>query len=140
MRNQQLRFQNWRYYDNPYYYAAPIYRYYYGGSYYTINEYGAGLLRDAVNSGYNEGYLAGQADRQDGYSFSPDSSFAYQDATLGYSGFLDEGEYSYYFRQGFERGYQDGYYGRFQYGSYVGGVYSIQAPVLGGILNFTYIH
>src|SRR6185369_10609977 len=56
LRQQQLRYQNWRFIDNSYYYGAPIYRYSYGGSYYTINEYGAGLLRNSVNAGYSEGF------------------------------------------------------------------------------------
>jgi flagellar biosynthesis/type III secretory pathway protein FliH len=36
-----------------------------GGSYYETNEYGADLLRQAVNNGYQEGFRAGEADRQD---------------------------------------------------------------------------
>jgi hypothetical protein len=45
-------------------------------------------------------------------------------------------EYSYYFRQGFQRGYEDGYYGREQYGTYSNGKYSILGSVIGSILDF----
>jgi len=44
-------------------------------------------------------------------------------------------EYSYYFRQGFERGYEDGYYGRNQYGTYSNGKYSVLGAVIGTILD-----
>jgi len=139
LRLQQSRFQNWRFVDNSFYYGAPIYRYSYGGSYYNINEYGAGLLRNAVNSGYSEGFQAGQADRQDGYAFSPEDSFGYQDASLGYAGYIDQGEYGYYFREGFRRGYEDGFYSRYQYGAYNNGSYSISGSILNGILRFDFI-
>ena len=36
-----------------------------GGRYYETNQYGADLLRQAVNYGYDQGVRAGQADRQD---------------------------------------------------------------------------
>jgi len=140
LRQQQLRYQNWRFVDNSYYYAAPIYRYSYGGSYYTINEYGAGLLREGVNAGYSEGFQAGQADRQDGYAFNPEDSFAYQDASFGYAGYVEQGEYGYYFREGFRRGYEDGFYARYQYGAYNGGRYIISTSILNGILRFDFIH
>jgi hypothetical protein len=42
------------------------YRYSRGGSYYETNRYGAQMLRRAVNNGYEEGFWAGQADREDG--------------------------------------------------------------------------
>jgi len=44
----------------------------------------------------------------------------------GYDGYyVDVTEYQYYFREGFRRGYEDGYYGRSQYGSYSGGKFAI---------------
>jgi len=67
-RQQQIAFRNECEHDydpDPYYYTAPSYRYYRGGSYYETNVYGADLLRQAVNSGYQEGFCAGEADRQD---------------------------------------------------------------------------
>jgi hypothetical protein len=50
---------------------------------------------------------------------------------------VDLAEYQYYFREGFRRGYEDGYYGRYQYGSYSGGKYQILGNILGLILNLT---
>ena len=48
---------------------------------------------------------------------SYDYSNAYEDANYGYTGmYVDQGDYNYYFRQGFQRGYQDGYNARLQYG------------------------
>jgi hypothetical protein len=48
---------------------------------------------------------------------------------------MDRSEYSYYFRLGFRRGYEDGYYSRSQYGSYRNGSYSLLGAVLSTILN-----
>jgi hypothetical protein len=54
----------------------------------------------------------------------------------GYDGYyVDINEYQYYFREGFRRGYEDGYYGRNQYGSYSNGKYAILGQVLSVILN-----
>jgi hypothetical protein len=50
---------------------------------------------------------------------------------------VDLNEYQYYFREGFRRGYEDGYYGRYQYGSYSNGNYSILGAILDSILRFT---
>jgi len=43
--------------------------------------------------------------------------------------------YSYYFRQGYQRGYDDGYYGRYQYGSYSNGKYALIGSIIGAILD-----
>ena len=94
------------------------------------------MLRQAINYGYEEGYRAGQADRADGWRASYQDSYAYQDATYGYNGYyVDVNEYQYYFREGFRRGYEDGYYSRSQYGRYSNGTYSILGAILGQILN-----
>ena len=94
------------------------------------------MLRQAVRDGYEEGVRAGQADRQDGYRFSPQDSIAYQDASYGYNSYyVDLPEYNYYFREGFRRGYEDGYYSRWQYGSYSNGVFSILGNILSSIFN-----
>jgi len=64
------------------------------------------------------------------------SSYAYQDANYGYDGYyVNQAEYSYYFREGFNRGYQDGYDSRMQYGSYSNGSGSILGAILSEILN-----
>ena len=63
-------------------------------------------------------------------------SFAYQDANYGYRGYyVDQADYNYYFRQGFQRGYEDGFNNRYQYGVYLNGSYSVLGNVLSLILN-----
>jgi len=138
LRQQQIRLQSQQpdYSNDPYYYTAPSYRYNRGGSYYETNQYGADQLRQAVNNGYEQGYRAGQADRQDGWNANYQNSYAYQDANYGYSGYyVSQGDYNYYFRQGFQRGYQDGYNSRSQYGSQSSGTYNILGTILSQILN-----
>jgi hypothetical protein len=141
LRQQQLAAERARYYnynDDPYFYSAPSYRYSRSGQYYDVNEYGANALRQAANNGYEEGFLAGQADRQDGWSRGYRDSYAYEDANYGYNGlYVAQPEYNYYFRQGFERGYSDGYNQRYQYGQNVGGKYQLLASLLSTILNLT---
>jgi hypothetical protein len=139
LRQQRAAIANARYdYTNdPFYYTGANYRYLRDGRYYTTNEYGVGALKRALNEGYKEGYRAGRADREDRWRFDPRSSFAYQDANYGYDGrYLVQDEYNHYFREGFERGYEDGYYGRHKYGS--GGNdnddWWIAAGVIGAIL------
>jgi hypothetical protein len=132
LRQDELRLQQARYYDN----LINNYRYYRGGNYYYTSQYGAEMLRNAVNYGYEQGFEAGQADRQDGWQFDPNNSFAYQDGLYGYDGYyVSTDEYGYYFREGFRRGYEDGYYGRYQYGQYSGGKYQILGSILGSILD-----
>jgi hypothetical protein len=140
LRLQQLRIQGPDRYDftrELYLYQAPIYRYSRGGRYYQTNQYGANLLRQAVNAGYEQGQLAGLADQQDRWPFNYRTSYGYLDANYGYSGFyVDRDDYNHYFREGFGRGYEDGYYGRYQYGTHANGSSSIQAAVLGAVLVF----
>lgn len=137
MRQQQLALQrSYDYYNDPYFYTAPSYRYSRGGRFYETNEYGANVLREAINNGYAEGYRAGQADRQDRWASDYRNSYAYQDANYGYDGYyVNQAEYNYYFREGFNRGYQDGYDSRTQYGRYSNGSGSILGAILSEILN-----
>ena len=139
LRQQSLRLRDERDYDyerDPYFYTAPNCRYYREGRYYETNQYGADLLRQAVNYGYEEGFRVGQADQEDGWRYSYRDSYAYQDATYGYTGYyVNPDEYRYYFRAGFRRGYDDGYNSRSQYGSYEDGKYAILAAVLAQIFN-----
>ena len=137
LRQQQLRLQTARNYSNdPYIRTAPSYRYAYSGYTRETNQYGADVLRQAVNYGYQEGVRFGQADRQDGLPADYRNSFAYQDANYGYSGYyVDQADYNYYFRQGFQRGYSDGYYSRSQYGTALTGSPSILATLLSSILG-----
>ena len=76
------------------------------------------MLRQAINNGYDEGFRAGQADRQDGWGFSPQDAIGYEDASYGY----------------------DGYYSRNQYGRYSNGSASILGTILETILNLQQIN
>jgi hypothetical protein len=126
----------YNYYNDPYFYTPPTYRYLRAGRYYETNEYGARVLREAVNDGYEQGFRAGVADRQDGWRFDYRNSYAYQDANYGYVGFyVDRVEYNYYFREGFRRGYEDGYYSRSRYGVRLNGKAAIAAGILSIILG-----
>jgi hypothetical protein len=137
LRRDQQRLQSWRYSD----YGPYNYQYSRGGSYYETNNYGANMLRQAVNNGYEEGFRAGQADREDGWNYSPQEAFGYEDGSYGYDGYyVDLSEYQYYFRQGFDRGYEDGYYSRSQYGRYSNGTASILGAILEQILNLQLIN
>ena len=49
--------------------------------------------------------------------------------------YVNQPEYNYYFREGFERGYSDGYNSRSQYGRNVNGKYELLATLLSTILN-----
>jgi hypothetical protein len=132
LRQDQINLQNARSYE----YSAPKYRYSRSGRYYQTNQYGVDMLRQAVNYGYEEGVRAGQADREDRARFSYRDSYAYQDATYGYNGYhVELNEYRYYFREGFNRGYQDGYYGRFQYGRNTNGAFSLLGNILQQVFN-----
>jgi len=139
LRQQQMRLQTARNYSNdPYVLTAPLYRYNYGGVSRQTNQYGADILRQAVNYGYQEGVRFGQADRQDGWPANYQTSPAYQDANYGYGGnYVDQSEYNYYFRQGFQRGYADGYNSQSQYGTSYNGTPSILATLLTSILGLT---
>jgi hypothetical protein len=121
---------------DPYFAAPATYRYTVSGTTRQTNQYGVDVLRQAVNTGYQQGVLAGQADRRDGATSSYQNSFAYQDANYGYAGqYVAQGDYNYYFRQGFRRGYQDGYGSRSQYGTVSNGNASILGSLLTSILG-----
>jgi hypothetical protein len=132
VRQDQYRLQNWRYNNN----EVNNYRYYRGGRYYETSQYGAEMLRRAVSYGYEEGYRAGLADRQDRWNYGYQESYGYQDAAYGYDGYyVDLSEYNHYFREGFRRGYEDAYYSRSNYGRYSNGRGSILGNILQGILS-----
>jgi hypothetical protein len=139
LREQQRRLRDERFdYDrDPYFYAAPIYRYRRDGRYYEINRYGANVLRQALNAGYAQGFRAGEADRRDRWRAAYRDSYAYRDASYGYRGYyISRSEYNYYFREGFRRGYEDGYNSRHRYGRYSNGNYFMSDNILSQILNF----
>ncbi len=72
----QLSQARYDYYNDPYYYTAPNYRYVRGGQYYQTNQYGMKKLEQALQAGYNEGYRAGHADREDRWRYDYQSAFA----------------------------------------------------------------
>lgn len=121
-----------------YQYSRRNFRYSRAGRSYTTDQSGAEMLRRGVNLGYQEGVRAGQADRQDRARFNYRDSYPYQDASYGYTGYnVDLTEYRYYFRQGFTRGYQDGFYDRWQYGTNSNGAFSLLGNLLQQIFNVT---
>ncbi len=94
------------------------------------------MLRRAISDGYEQGFYAGRADREDGWGYDYNNVYGYQDASYGYDAYyVGLNEYQYYFREGFRRGYEDGYYGRYRYGRYNNGGYSILGNILSGILQ-----
>jgi hypothetical protein len=138
LRQQQARLEQDRYdYDNdPFYYTPPTYQYRRGDNSYQTNQYGADQLRQASNTGYQKGYQAGRADKQDNWRFDYRGSFAYQDANYGFDGrYVRQDDYNYYFREGFQRGYEDGYYERRTYGTNINGSDSLLGTVLNVILG-----
>jgi hypothetical protein len=139
LRQQQLRVRSDRdhnYRSDAYFYTAPTHRYARGGRYYETNQYGVNILNRALNYGYAEGFRTGQADRQDRWRSDYEYSYAYQDASYGYDGYyVAPDDYSYYFREGFRRGYEDGYYSRYRYGRYEGGGYTMFGAILTQILG-----
>ncbi len=139
------------------------YRVYRNGSYYNTDQRGVELLRQAVNEGYRQGFRAGRNDLDGRRRISYSNSNVYQSGTYGYQSYVNQSQYQYYFRQGFQRGYQDGansryrdqynndqynngqyndgygqndgYNQQYQYGSSNNGVLSILGTILGQILN-----
>jgi hypothetical protein len=113
------------------------------GSSYNTTGQGVELLRRAVNAGYEQGFEAGRNDRSNRGRGDWSSSAVYRSGTSGYETYVDREQYQYYFRQGFQRGYQDGsdrqyatdHEGDYQYGNRQGGSMNILNSILGSILN-----
>jgi hypothetical protein len=113
------------------------YRVYRNEGYYDTDYRGIHTLRDAVNVGYQQGHRSGRMDRQyrlmENYEYSP----VYRQGVYGYQDHVDREEYQHYFRQGFERGYYDGYRNDIRYGYQQSNTMNILGSVLNAILNFT---
>ena len=139
---QQQHLQTTRDFSNdPYINAPQTYRYTISGTSRQTNQYGADVLRQAVNAGYQQGFRAGDADRQDHWTANYRTTIAYRDANYGYSGsYVNQDDYNYYFRQGFRRGYDDGFNRRSQYGNSSNGSGSILGSVLSSILGLRQMH
>ena len=124
--------------SDPYFTAPRQYRYRLAGTSRETNQYGADLLRQGVNYGYQQGYQTGRADKQDRQQSNYQRSYAYRDANYGYNGnYVPQSDYNYYFRQGFQRGYTDGYGNTQQFGTVTSGSQSILSTVLSTILSLT---
>jgi hypothetical protein len=137
LQQQQAYLRSQRDYRNdPYFNTAPTYRYRLGTLQGQTNQYGVNMLRQAVNYGYQQGFNAGRADRMDRARPNPRAAYAYRDANYGYNGnYVAQRDYNAYFREGFQRGYSDGYNNQSQYGSFNNGTGSILGNVLNGILG-----
>ena len=114
-----------------------VYRVYRNGSYYTTDNRGAELLRAAVQNGYSQGYQQGQIDRRYNRGYNYNGNSYYRQGTYGYQSYVARDQYQYYFQQGFQKGYEDGFYSRSSYGYRSGNTANILSSVLGTILNLT---
>lgn len=115
--------------------TGQYYRVYRNGQYYQTDYRGYNLLRQAVNSGYQQGYRQGQLDRRYGRGYNFYGNNVYMSGTYGYQTYVARDQYQYYFQQGFQRGYEDGYNNTFRYGTRSGSTFNILSNVLGTILN-----
>jgi hypothetical protein len=115
--------------------TGQYYRVYRNGQYYQTDYRGYNLLRQAVNSGYQQGYRQGQVDRRYGRGSNYYGNSLYMSGTYGYQSYVARDQYQYYFQQGFQRGYEDGYNNSFRYGTRNGSGFNILSSVLGTILN-----
>ena len=106
------------------------------GAYYQTDERGVELLKQAVNTGYQEGYRAGRNDRNSRRSSSYNNSAVYRRGNYGYQSYVDSRQYQYYFQQGFERGYEDGFNSRYENGRNDNGAINILGNILENILTF----
>ncbi len=117
------------------------YRYNVGGVYRLTNQYGVDVLRDALNQGYEQGYRAGSIDRGSGAPANVQRALDFETDGFGYSGaYVPQSDYSYYFTEGFQRGYDDGYWNRSQYGTFTNGKAAILGAIALGILGVTMVH
>ena len=114
------------------------FRYNIGGVFRETNQYGVDMLRQAVNQGYQDGYRAGLIDRRDGVPADFQRAFEFENGNFGYTGaYIRESDYSYYVREGFQRGYDDAYWNRARYGTFLNGNASILSDIVAGILGLT---
>jgi len=117
------------------------YRYNIRGVYRETSQYGADVLRQAVNQGYEQGYRAGSIDRDDGAPANFQRALDFETDGFGYTGaYVPQSDYSYYFSEGFQRGYDDGYWNRSQYGTFLNGKAAILGAIALGIIGLTAIH
>ena len=106
-----------------------------GGTFITVNQGQMGVLRQAINQGYQQGYMAGLNDRRFGRGFSYHNNSMFRTGVFGHVSLVPRNTYSYYFQQGFQRGYEDGYYSRSRFGVRTGTGFNILGSVVNTILN-----
>jgi hypothetical protein len=106
------------------------------GAFYQTDERGVEMLKQAVNSGYQEGYRSGRNDRNNRRASGYNNSAIYRKGNYGYRNYVDAGQYQYYFKQGFERGYTDGFNSRYENGRNENGAINILGNILENILTF----
>ena len=113
-------------------------RVYNNGSYYETSSRGVALLRQAVQTGYNQGYRQGQQARRYGRGYNGYMNDRYyQNGTYGWRSEVDRNQYQYYYQQGFQKGYEDGYNSTYRYGTRSGNGFNILGSVLNTILNIS---
>ena len=137
---EYAEFRNSAGYNNRYYNrsgGSQWYRVYRNGSYYQTDYRGAELLRQAVNSGYQQGYRQGQSDARYRRGSNYYGNNVYRTGVYGYQSYVDRSQYQYYFQQGFQRGYEDGYNNQYQYGYRSNNGLNILGNILNSILNIS---
>ena len=117
--------------------GSSYYRVYRDGRYYQTDYRGAELLRQAVNSGYQQGYNQGRLDARYGRGSNYYGNNLYRSGTYGYQSYVARDQYQYYFQQGFQRGYEDGFNNQYRYGYRTNNGLSILGNILNGILNIS---
>ena len=137
----QRMYGNNGYNNNTYYnnsrYNVGRYRVYNNGAYYVTDSRGAEYLRQAIRNGYSQGYRQGMTDRRYGRGYNFYGNNIYTNGMFGYNSYVASNQYQYYFQQGFQRGYEDGFYSRSNYGYRSGNGFTIAAGILNTILNLT---
>lgn len=116
------------------------YRVYRDGRSYQMDNRGVEVLRRAVNLGYQQGYREGQMDARYGRNRGYYGSNVYRQGEYGYSGYVDQDQYQYYFQQGFQRGYQDGINNQSRFGYRTNNGMNILSGILNSILNLAVVN
>lgn len=111
------------------------FRVYRGDHYFVTNGRGADLLRHAITEGYRQGHAEGTVANQAGERLDWTRSDVYKNGSYGYQDLVDRGQYKYYFREGFELGFQDGYNRRSDYGFNDRGKLKVMVSVVNDLLT-----
>ena len=93
--------QRYRPFYRPFYYRDPFWNPYGYDRYSYYNEYVFSSSDRATNQGYHDGLKTGRSDVEHRRSYNPERSHYFHDAGFG--------NYASAYRQGFARGYSDGF-------------------------------